>query len=129
MKINLNIIKVLFVSFLVTSGLRADYTWITDPCILVGCDGCDEIKDDIIEAADTIDEDSHRDELEKPISEKYNDEILDDNIKKIHKIQVGITKSVARINAMEHEANMDSKKLIFLLRKNKDLYTLPLGSK
>jgi hypothetical protein len=29
---------------------------------------------------------------------------------------------------MEHEANVDSKKLIFLLRKNKELYTLPVGA-
>ena len=125
MKINLNIIKTLLL-FPLVSGLRADYTWITDPCMLANCKGCSDIKDDIIDAADSIDE--RHEELEEGIAEKYKKDILKANLKKIDTIQVGITKSVARIRAMEHEANVDSKKLIFLLRKNKELYTLPVGA-
>ena len=124
MKINLNIIKV-FLFFLVVTSAPA--VWLPDRCQAVDCAGCKEIKDDIEDAAENI-YDKYID-LEDNIAEKYEKYILNANIKKIDKIQVGITKSVARINAMEHEANMDSKKLIFLLRKNKDLYTLPLGSR
>ena len=126
MKINLNIIKVFLTCFLLGNGVSVTHLWGVDLCIAGGCLGCKPILPNIKKTAKNIN-DEHK-ELERDISKKYRDEILDDNIKKIHKIQVGITKSVARINAMEHEANVDSKKLIFLLRKNKDLYTLPMGS-
>jgi len=124
MKINLNIIKVFSFFLIVTS---APAVWLIDKCQIVECAGCRDIKDDIEKVAENID-DKHKD-LEENIAEKYKKYILKANIKKINKIQVGITKSVARINAMEYEANIDSEKLIFLLRKNKDLYSLPPGSK
>ena len=127
MKINLNIIKVFLTCFLLGNGVSVTHLWGIDLCMAGGCLGCSPILTNIVTTADDID-DEH-DDLEDDISEKYKDDILEDNIIKIDKIQVGITKSVARINAMEHEANVDSKKLIFLLRKNKDLYTLPMGSK
>ena len=124
MKINLNIIKVFSFFLIVTS---APAVWLIDKCQIVYCAGCRDIKSDIEDAAEAIDD--RHELLEENIAEKYQNDIIDANIKKIHKIQVGITKSVARINAMEHEANIDSEKLIFLLRKNKDLYSLPPGSK
>ena len=128
MKINLNIIKILVIFSLVISGLNAKYTWILDICNLAGCPGCTAtLRPKVKSASKSIDK-KHK-KLEKNIAKKYKKDILNANIKKIHKIQVGITKSVARINAMEQKANMDSKKLIFLLRKNKDLYSLPPGSK
>jgi len=128
MKINLNIIKIFIVSlFLSTSTLHA-YTWIADVCVGVGCKGCGTgdsgVKGKVEKAAEAIDTRHAR--LETEIAKKYEDEIINANIKKIHTIQNGITKSVARIKALEHEANMDSKHLIFLLRKNKELYTIPL---
>lgn len=125
MKINLNIIKILIFSLFFGITTIQAYTWITDQCQPFGCDGCKDIKTDIENAAEAIDE--RHELLEETISKKYRKVILKANIEKIDKIQTGITKSVARIRAMEHQANIDSKNLIFLLRKNKDLYTLPMG--
>ena len=120
MKINLNIIKILILAVgIVTNG----YAWI-DYCPT--CTGCQNIKDDIKDAAKDID-DAHE-EMEKAIKKKYQKDILDDNIAIIDTIQEGITKSVARITAMEHQANIDSKELIFVLKQNKKLYTLPAGN-
>ena len=128
MKINLNIIKIWIVTFLVISGLpKIAYSFSWQGTCLYPCTGCLTIALRINNVANNID--NEHDDLEDAIAEKYKKDILKANIKLIDEIQVGITKSVARINAMEHEANIDSKKLIFLLRKNKDLYTLPQGSR
>ena len=124
MKINLNIIKILFLVFFMGNRLHALDTWITDICQKNGCKGCATLILPIKTAAIAIDQRHAR--LETEIATKYEEEIINANIKKIHTIQNGITKSVARIKALEHEANIDSKHLIFLLRKNKELYTIPL---
>jgi len=122
MKINSNIIKILFLVFFMGDRLQA---WSAlDDCQEVGCLGCTFLKPLIKRAAKVIDK--RHAKLEERIAKQYEDEIINANIKKIHTIQNGITKSVARIKALEHEANMDSKHLIFLLRKNKELYTIPL---
>ena len=125
MKINSNIIKIFIVSLFVGNTTTQAYTWVTDMCQPFGCKGCRDIKDDIENAAQEIDD--RFEELEQKIAKAYKKQILKPNLKKIKIIQMGITKSVARIRAMEHEANMDSKHLIFLLRKNKELYTLPVA--
>ena len=126
MKINLNIIKISAVFFLMLSGLHAEYTWLSDECEKGGCPGCIAIQGIIIAAAINID--GNHDSLERKIAKKYKKDILKSNLKKIDAIQEGITKSVARIRTMAHEADLDSEKLIFLLRKNKELYTLPIGA-
>jgi len=125
MKINSNIIKIFIVSLFVGNTTTQAYTWVTDMCQPFGCKGCSDIKDDIENAAQEIDD--RFEDLEQKIAKAYKKQILKPNLKKIKIIQMGITKSVARIRAMEHEANMDSKHLIFLLRKNKELYTLPVA--
>ena len=123
MKINSNIIKILFlVSF---TGDKLHAIWLLDSCQASGCEGCSNIKQAIEDAADKIDEE-HGD-LEDDIKDEYIKKILKPNIHKIHIIQNGITRSVARIRAMEHEANIDSKHLIFSLRKKKELSTLPVA--
>ena len=126
MKINLNIIKISIIFFLMLSGLHADYTWERDVCETAGCKGCSGIKDDIQKAAKAIDD--RHEELEKKIAEIYQKDIIDANIKKIDTIQAGITKSVAHIRELEHAADIESKELIFILRKNKALYSLPVGA-
>jgi len=126
MKLNLNIIKfILLVTFL-TENIFAVPTW-TDECIIGGCSGCKSIETQIKMSANNIDK--RHVTLEKKIAKKYKKDILEANIYKINKLQKGLTKSIARINAMEYQANIDSKKLIFLLKKNKELYTVPIGLK
>ena len=124
MKINLNIIKILFMTVVLGSTLHA-YTWIIDMCQPFGCAGCRDIKGDIEDAAETIDK-RHK-KLEKKIAEIYQKDIIDANIIKIDTIQTGITKSVAHIRELGHAADIESKELIFILRKNKALYSLPTG--
>jgi len=131
MKTNSSTIKVFVVlSMFSIKILYGEYSWTQDVCMDVGCKGCGtkmekgSVREKVETAADKIDERHGR--LEQEIAKKYNDEILEANINVITKIQNGITKSVARIKAMEHQANIDSKHLIFLLRKNKELYTVPL---
>jgi len=123
MKINLNIIKiVLFLSFFKSVLYAGAYT---DKCVRAGCGGCKLLLPLVKITAKKIDKKHLM--LEKNIKSFYKDKILKPNLKEINKIQEGITKSIARINTMEHEANIDSKKLIWLLKKNKEFYTLPIG--
>ena len=122
MKINLNIIKILFVVLLLGNPLNA--VWL-ELCKVFQCDGCSDIEQDIKDAAEAIDE--RHEDLENNVSTKYKEVILNDNIEKIDLIEGNITQIIARINFMEKQANIDTSELIFLLRKNKELYTLPTG--
>ena len=124
MKTNLNIIKIFFLFFLVESALLA---WNEcDSCQDSGCLGCTFIKPFIESAANTID--SRHLMLEQDISDVYQNDILDTNIDIINTIQEKITKNIAHIRAMEYQADIDNKELNFLLRKNKELFTLFLGT-
>ena len=125
MRIDLNIIKLCMIFSL--SGVYAEAVWL-DLCQAAGCQGCSNIKSDIENAADKIDKQYYK-ELENNVSKAYQKKILDANLAVIDKIQEGITKNVAHIRAMEHQANIDTKELNFLLQKSKELYTLPMGSK
>ena len=129
MKINSNIIKIFIVSFFLGTTTTQAYTWVVDMCQPFGCKGCgygtnNDVRKKVEDAAEDIDD--WFEDLEEHIADVYKKQILKPNLKKIKIIQMGITKSVARIRAMEHEANIDSKHLIFVLRKNKELYTLPV---
>lgn len=127
MRIDLNIIKILIVSVGFATFVEA---WTTDICQVMSehCTGCKKIKKTIEGAADRIDKQYYK-ELENNVSKAYQKKILDANLAVIDKIQEGITKNVAHIRAMEHQANIDTKELNFLLQKSKELYTLPMGSK
>jgi len=137
MRIDLNIIKIILISLLLVSNVSA--SWYT-LCQFFNCKGCEDIEQDIKDAAQEID-DEEEEGLEKDVKKKYEEKIiiiLNNPPKKnqkipleekgITQIQQGITKSVARIAAMEYQANIDAKELIFLLKQNKDLYTMPQGT-
>ena len=121
MKINLNIIKILLLVFSFSSVSNAG-NWV-GTC--GSCGGCLGIQTIIVTAATTID--NKHGQLERDIAKIYKEKIIDANIIKINKIQEGITKSVAHIRELGHAADIESKELIFILRKNKALYSLPTG--
>jgi len=110
---------------MIFSLCEANAKWL-DLCQTAGCQGCSNIEDDIKNAAKAID--NNHTAMEKAIKKKYIKDILKPNLKVIDKIQEGITKSVARIAAMEHQANIDTRELNFILQQNKKLYTLPAGN-
>jgi len=125
MKINLNIIKIILTSLLLsTSIVYASYTWMADVCQVAGCEGCAEIKQTIIDAASEIDK-RHK-KLEKNVKKEYKKKVLP-KLKKITKIQHKMTHSVAHIAVLEQEANLDDKKLLFLLKQNQRFNTIGLG--
>jgi len=123
MKINLNIIKIIMIISMFITTMHA-YTWVGDICEAAGCPGCESIKSKIINAADEIDK-RHK-KLERNVKKEYKKKVIP-KLQMITKIQHKITHSVAHISALEQEANLDDKKLLFMLKQNQRLNTIDLG--
>jgi len=125
MKINLSIIRIISICILFGSSSFAE-VWMppTDACQLAGCLGCKNIKKNIIQAANDID-DEHK-KLEKEVKKKYEKDITGDEkvLDIIDQIQNDMAKVMVHIVALEEQANVDDKKLLFLLKKSQDLSTL-----
>jgi len=123
MRINLNIIKIIFLHTLMMSTIYS-YTWVDDICELAGCGGCTSFKQSIQEAAKEIDK-THK-ELERDVKNKYNEDIIT-LLKEIDALQNDMAHISVHMAAMEKEANMDDKKLLFLLKKGVKINTLMDG--
>lgn len=106
MKQDLSIIKILLACILISN------------ITLHACDGCDStlfgtsVNDSYDDSATAITD--RFDELGDNIEEYYNDNIKP-LINVINKIQSDTTKMVVHIKALEEDANLDERKLLFLM--------------
>jgi hypothetical protein len=122
MKISSNIIKIIVLVGIPNTLLFSDIRGLDIPC--PGCNSFYNSK--IVVAANEINK--RHAKLEKKVAKKYNSDIIP-LLKTITKIQKEMAHVVVHIAELERQANVDDKKLLFLLRQDKELNTLGTGVK
>jgi len=110
MKINLNFIKIIFLSISINTVSHAV------------CPGCEPTVTLAYKAAATAIDSRHK-QLELTVKSYYESNILP-LLKDIDDLQLEITKISVHMKALEIEANVDEKKLLHLLEKTASFTTL-----